>query len=115
MRAVALAYAAVPTRLFSRGKIWNDMTEHVSTESPLPSVLSVDGIERVMEFLSRHGGAAPDAEHEGNTLAGESGWSEVHASDGYRLRCEWSTSGSKRQMSFVEISPDPSIIVGNAD
>jgi hypothetical protein len=91
------------------------MTEHISFESPLPSILSVDGTERVMEFLRRHGGAAPDAEHEGNTFTGESGWSEVHASDGYRLRCEWSTRGSERQMSFVEISPGPSSIVDNAN
>jgi hypothetical protein len=95
--------------------ISTDMTEHISFESPLPSVLSVDGTERVMEFLRRHGGADRDAEHEENTFAGESGCSEAHASDGYRLRCEWSTRGSERQMSFVEIAPGASIIVDNAD
>ena len=96
-------------------KIPTDMTiEHISFESPIPSVLSVDGKERVLDFLNRHGGAAPDAEHEADRQSGESGWSEVHAADGYRLRCEWSAIGSERRMSFVEISPQPGIIVDDS-
>jgi len=79
--------------------------EHISSESPYPSVVSIDGKERVRDFLTRHGGAAPGAEHEGDRFEGTSGWSEVRAADGYRLRCEWSLRGSERNMSFVEISP----------
>ena len=81
-------------------------TEHISHASPFPSGVDADGRERIASFLKRHGGAATDAEHEGDRFAGESGWSEVHAADGFRLRCEWSVFGSEeRQMSFVEIAP----------
>ncbi len=43
--------------------------------------------------------------HEGDYFKGESGWSSVHAADGYRLRCEWSAEGSSRHMSFTELAP----------
>lgn len=79
--------------------------EHISFGSPFPSVLSIDGKDRVREFLARHGGVASDVEHEGDQFEGTSGWSEVHAADGYRLRCEWSLLGSGRHMSFVELAP----------
>jgi hypothetical protein len=83
-------------------------TEHISFDSPFPSVLGLDGKQRIVDFLARHGGPAPDVEHEADRLVGESGWSEVHAADGYRLRCEWSVFGTEeRQMSFVEIAPGP--------
>ncbi len=35
---------------------------------------------------------------------------EVHAADGYRLRCEWSVIGSERRMSFVEIAAELSTL-----
>jgi hypothetical protein len=90
-------------------------TEHISFESPYPSVLDADGRKRIVDFLARHGGPARDVEHEADRLAGESGWSEVHAADGYRLRCEWSVFGpEERQMNFVEIAPVPGD-GGNAD
>jgi hypothetical protein len=89
-------------------------TEHISFESPFPSVMSVDGKDRIADFLNRHGGAAPDAEHEADRVPGTSGWSEVHAADGYRLRCEWSALGSERRMNFVEIGPAPGIIVDDS-
>jgi len=79
--------------------------EQISFTSPFPSAMSVDGSGRVREFLARHGGAAPDVEREGDWFEGTSGWSEVHAADGYRLRCEWSVLGCERHMSIVEIAP----------
>ena len=79
--------------------------EHISFSSPVPSVVSIDGPERIRDFLARHGGAASDVEHEGDRDEQTAGWSEVHAADGYRLRCEWSELGTERHMSFVEIAP----------
>jgi hypothetical protein len=79
--------------------------ERISFSSPLPTVLSIDGTSRVRDFLARHGGPAPDVEHEADCDDGAAGWSEVHAADGYRLRCEWSLVGSERRMSFAEIHP----------
>ena len=85
-------------------------TEHISFDSPFPSVVTADGKHRIVEFLKRHGGAAPDVEHEADRFVGDTGWSEVHAADGYRLRCEWSVFGrEERQMSFVEIAPEPAV------
>jgi len=83
-------------------------TERISFDTPFPSVLGMDGKQRIVDFLGRHGGPARDVEHEADTLVGESGWSEVHAADGHRLRCEWTVFGrDERQMSFVEIAPVP--------
>ena len=79
--------------------------ERIGFSSPFPTQLSIDGRERVLNFLARHGGSAPDVEHEGDRFEATSGWSEVHAADGYRLRCEWSVLGSEHQMSYVEIAP----------
>ena len=79
--------------------------EQISYSSPFPGVLAIDGEDRVREFLARHGSAAPDVMHEGDHHEGVSGWSSVHAADGYRLHCEWSVLGSARKMSFVEIAP----------
>jgi hypothetical protein len=82
-------------------------TEHISYGSPIPSGVDADGRDRIANFLKRHGGAARDAEHEADRFAGESGWSEVHAADGFRLRCEWSVFGTEeRHMSFAEIAPE---------
>jgi hypothetical protein len=81
-------------------------TEHISFESPFPSVLGVGDKQRIVDFLDRHGGPAADVEHEADRLPGESGWSEVHAADGHRLRCDWSApSSEQQQMSFREIPP----------
>jgi hypothetical protein len=84
----------------------NVTNERISFTSPFPTVLSIDGSERIQEFLARHGGAAPDVEHEGDRSEGAAGWSEVHAADGYRLHCEWSALGSERIMHFFEIAPE---------
>lgn len=87
---------------------------HVSFESPFPSVLAVDGRDRVVEFLNRHGGAAPYVEREAERIPGTSGWSEVYAADGYRLRCEWSALGSEQKMSFIEIAPEPEVVLDDS-
>jgi hypothetical protein len=42
-------------------------------------------------------------------------WSEVHAADGYPLRCEWSALGTERQMRSIEIAPARGIIVDHID
>jgi hypothetical protein len=71
----------------------------------ISSARSVDGKDRVRDFLARYGGAALVVEHEGDRSAERtSGWSEVHAADGYRLRCERYAFGGGRQMNSVEIA-----------
>jgi hypothetical protein len=71
----------------------------------IPAVTSVDGADRIADFLSRHGGPANREEREGDMAEHTQGWSEVYAADGYRLRCDWSRAGSMTKMSFREIPP----------
>jgi hypothetical protein len=71
----------------------------------IPAVISVDGEDRIADFLSRHGGPANRQEREGDMALHSRGWSEVYAADGYKLRCDWSRMGSMTKMSFAEIPP----------
>ncbi len=71
----------------------------------LPSVLMIDGEERVRSFLAEHGGAAPQREREGEFDNGLSGWSEVYAADGHILRCDWRFDGTTTHMRFSEMAP----------
>lgn len=80
--------------------------EHISHDSPFPTILGMGGRERIIDFLNRHGGAAPDVEHDLMRFGGEAGWSEVHAADGYRLRCDWSAFGDEQKMRFTELAPN---------
>jgi hypothetical protein len=68
------------------------------------SVDSSDSEDRVQDFLARHGGAdaAPPS---GGTISPVRGWSEVYAADGYTLRCDWSRTGTKEEMTFSELPP----------
>jgi hypothetical protein len=69
---------------------------------------SLDSDERVRDFWSRHGGPAARRRSEGVFVAGNSGWSEVYAADGYIQRCEWSRLGSKQEMQYTERPPPTS-------
>jgi hypothetical protein len=42
---------------------------------------------------------------QGQAAGGLQGWSEIYANDGYALRCEWSTFGSREEMKYSEIAP----------
>jgi hypothetical protein len=69
--------------------------------------VSPDSQDRIRDFLARHGGpGSPGRLGEVGAL-GECGWSEVYAADGYKLRCEWSRMGSREEMTFAEIPPQP--------
>ena len=74
-------------------------------DDALPADVSPDHAERIREFLGRHGGpgAAPPRSEELDP--GVRGWSEVTAADGYRLRCDWTRSGSREDMRFSELAP----------
>jgi hypothetical protein len=66
---------------------------------------SSDHQDRIDDFLARHGGAGSAPMASGTRDAGLSGWSEVHAADGYRLLCEWSRMGTREELKFSEIAP----------
>jgi hypothetical protein len=68
---------------------------------------SPDHDERVKDFFARHGGPAPRSARRGQTAGGVQGWSEAYASDGYILRCDWSTFGTRDEMKYSEIAPEP--------
>jgi hypothetical protein len=66
---------------------------------------SPDHDERIKDFFARHGGPGSAPACEGQSAGGVQGWSEVYAGDGYALRCEWSTFGSRETMKYSEIAP----------
>ena len=76
----------------------------VSVSKPDEDVSS-DGDERIRDFLTRHGGAAASPTRRETDPSGIKGWSEVYATDGYTLRCDWSRFGSRAEMSFTESAP----------
>jgi hypothetical protein len=66
---------------------------------------SPDHDERLKDFFARHGGPGPRGMRRGQSAGGVQGWSEACASDGYVLRCDWSTFGSRDEMKYSEIAP----------
>jgi hypothetical protein len=66
--------------------------------------VSPDHDDRLEDFFDRHGGrgSQPERNSEANEVQG---WSEVYARDGYALRCEWSSFGSRKEMKYSEIAP----------
>ncbi|HTB86850.1 MAG TPA: hypothetical protein VK743_02810 [Steroidobacteraceae bacterium] len=74
--------------------------QHMEDSSP-------DHDERIKDFFARHGGPGPRGIRSGQSTGGVQGWSEAHASDGYVLRCDWSTFGSRDEMQYSEIAPKP--------
>jgi hypothetical protein len=67
---------------------------------------SPDHEDRLNDFFARHGGASARTVRRGQSAGGIQGWSETYANDGYALRCEWSTFGSREEMKYSEIAPD---------
>jgi hypothetical protein len=65
---------------------------------------SPDSEDRIGDFLARHGGPGPPRREETHP-SGITGWYEVYAADGYRLRCEWSRLGTLQESKFSEIAP----------
>jgi hypothetical protein len=55
--------------------------------------------------MGRHGGPGP-ARRQETDPSGYRGWYEIYAADGYRLRCEWSRTGSREELQFSEIGPE---------
>jgi hypothetical protein len=66
---------------------------------------SPDHEDRQKDFFARHGGPGTRDLRQGQAAGGLQGWSEVYASDGYALRCEWSTFGTREEMKYSEIAP----------
>jgi len=85
-----------------------DLSRAFSTHS-VPSMedASPDHDERLKDFFARHGGPGPRGICRGQSGGGVQGWSEAHAGDGYVLRCDWSTFGTREEMKYSEIAPKP--------
>jgi len=77
-------------------------------EGPDGNGESPDADERIQDFWNRHGGAAARRRREATATGGVSGWTEVYAADGHTLRCEWSRSGSRQEMRYIEYPPPAS-------
>jgi hypothetical protein len=60
---------------------------------------------RARDFLARHGRPGIEELREGESEDGRRGCWEMHAADGYRLRCEWVRGDDEEQFTFSEIAP----------
>jgi hypothetical protein len=67
---------------------------------------SPDSRERIEDFLSRHGGLGSLPSRREQNDAGEYGWFEVYAADGYKLRCDWSRFDSRDEIK-LKFSEEP--------
>jgi hypothetical protein len=65
---------------------------------------AITGI-RGQAFFARHGGRITEELCSGKAESGCSGWWEVGAADGYKLRCEWLRTANEEQLRFSEIAP----------
>jgi hypothetical protein len=72
---------------------------------PASHDISPDSEDRIRDFFVRHGGPGSVPKREETTHEGLSGWYEVTAHDGCRLRCEWSRAGGRHELKYLEISP----------
>jgi hypothetical protein len=66
--------------------------------------VSPDAEDRIRDFFARHGDPGATLRREETADSGLSGWYEVTAADGCRLRCEWSRAGERHELKFLEIS-----------
>jgi hypothetical protein len=73
--------------------------------APASGDSSPDSEDRIRDFFARHGGAGSAPRHEEKAPSGDRGWYEVYAADGYRMRCEWSSVGSREELKYSEIAP----------
>ena len=64
-----------------------------------------DGQDRIDDFLVRHGGPSSLPKREERIVAGDAGWYEIYAADGYCLRCDWSRLGGLEELKFSELAP----------
>ncbi len=78
-------------------------------EQPDENDISPDRAERVEDFLARHGGRGNLQGKDREASEGDTGWFEIYAADGYRLRCEWSKFDSREEMTFMEIPPQTKV------
>jgi hypothetical protein len=76
-----------------------------AVEQAGPGDKSPDSSDRIQDFLSRHGGVSTRPSEAHDIVPGIRGWSEVYAADGYTLRCEWTHTGERQQMTFTENPP----------
>jgi hypothetical protein len=63
---------------------------------------SPDREDRLRDFFARHGGPGERTSRQGGS--GELGWFEAYAKDGFVLRCDWSSMGTRREMRYSEFA-----------
>ena len=68
--------------------------------------VSPDAVDRIRDFLARHGGPGNLPTAQETHPSGCSGWSETYAADGYALRFDWTREGGHAEMQFSEVPPN---------
>ncbi len=70
-----------------------------------PADVSPDSEDRIVDFMKRHGGPG-SPRRQATDAAGDRGWYEIYAADGYCLRCDWSRMGGREELKYCEIGPE---------
>ena len=71
--------------------------EAISPAHPVAAV-------HVRQFIAQHGRLRGGL-CECKSKNGRSGWFELAAADGYKLRCDWSRTRDEERIAFTEIPP----------
>jgi hypothetical protein len=83
--------------------VQQDKSGNLPEDTP-PGDVSPDSQDRIRDFMDRHGGPG-SPRRQATEPAGDRGWYEIYAADGYRLRCDWSRLGGREELKFSEIGP----------
>jgi hypothetical protein len=89
--------------LYREALVQQDKSGNAPQDTP-PGDVSPDSEDRIRDFMDRHGGPG-SPRRQATEPAGDRGWYEIYAADGYRLRCDWSRLGGREELKFSEIGP----------
>jgi hypothetical protein len=92
-----------PESLYREALVQQDKSGNAPQDTP-PGDMSPDSEDRIRDFMNRHGGPG-SPRRQSTDPSGYRGWYEIYAADGYRLRCDWSRTGSREELKFCEIRP----------
>ena len=60
---------------------------------------------RARRFIAQHGRLRTEGLRQGESNDHQSGWWELAAADGWKLRCDWAVASHEETLSFTEIAP----------
>lgn len=80
---------------------------------PFKAISSDNAVAAIQarEFLTRHGGPGTEDPRHGESEDDRSGWWEISAADGYKLRCDWLRSADEERLTSPRLRLSPRLSV----